>query len=281
MKTINLIKATALLVVLLVAGLSFQSCNQAKPLTQSELEGYWVLKTINDKEANALFLGAQPTLQFNFADSTISGTGGCNQYSGAFTYKDGVFSAPNLAVTQMLCTEDNDEGQFLLELTNANNKLSIVNGLLTVAHDGKVVLQFEKGQAPTETASSTLDISKLAGEWKLKNIDGIDATSKFTGEGAQIPTISFNVTENKVSGNGGCNTYRAAFTLNNNQLILGPIMSTQMACPNLEGEAQFTQAIADTSIISLPNENVLQVAKNGTVLLEFEKLSADTASIEK
>lgn len=282
MKTIKLMKLARIFAVILVAGFLFQSCDKPKNLTESELEGYWVLKTINGKEAKTLFTGAQPTLQFNFADSTISGTGGCNRYSGAYTYKDGVFAAPNLAVTQMLCVEDNDEGQFLLELSNANNTLSINNGLLTISHDGKVVLEFEKGQeSSTDTQNVALDKSKLEGEWKLKNIDGVEASSKFAGEGAEVPTISFSLTDNKVSGYSGCNRYNATFTIDNDQLIVGAIMSTKMACPNMEGEAQFTQAISDTSSISIPNDNILQLAKNGTVILEFEKLSADTASIEK
>ncbi len=279
MKTINLIKAATMMVVMLFAGMAFQSCQETKPLTQAELEGYWVLKTINGQEAKTKFSGAQPTLQFNFDESTISGTGGCNQYNGAYTYKDGILAAPNLAVTQMLCTEPNEEGQYLLELSNMNNKLSIDNGLLTITHDGKIVLQFEKGEAPVANTTITPDANTLGGVWKLKNIDGADATSRFKGDNATIPTLSFNFTDNKISGNGGCNRYNAPFTLNNGQLIVSPIMSTKMACPNLEGEAQFAQAIADTSLITLPNENILQLAKNGVVLLEFEKQAADQAQV--
>lgn len=276
MKTINFTKSIALIALMLFTVLAFQSCNQSKPLTQAELEGYWVLKNMNGQDAKSQFAGALPTLQFNFSEGTISGTGGCNRYNGAYTYKEGIFSAPNLAVTQMLCIEDNNEGQFILELTNANNKLSIVNGLLTVTHDGKVVLEFEKGQAPVEEAKKTLDSSTLSGEWRLKTIDGADVSTVFTGENAQAPTLSFNFTDNKITGNGGCNQYNATFSLNNDQLVVGPLMSTKMACPNTKGETQFAEAIADTSTITLPNENVLQLAKKGIVSIIFEKVVTDT-----
>lgn len=279
MKKSDFRKITALLLVMFFVGLTLQSCKETKPLTQAEMEGYWVLKTMNGKDAKTEFTGALPTLEFNFDDNLISGTGGCNRYKGAFSYKDGNFSAPNLATTQMLCTEDNNEGQFILELTNVNNTLSLVNGLLTISHDGKVVLEFEKGTSPIENDEIVLNSESLSGLWKLKVIDGVEAQTKYKGERESIPTLSFNFADNKITGNSGCNTYNATFSLNADQLIVGALMSTRMACPNLEGEMQYSQAIADTSSISLATENYLQIAKKGIVLLEFEKVT-DSSSIE-
>jgi Heat shock protein len=282
MKTMNFKKMVMLFAVLLFAGTVFQSCDNNKSLTQAEMEGYWVLKTMNGQEAKSLFAGALPTLQFDFENSIISGTGGCNRYHGPYSYKDGVFSAPNLAMTQMLCTEDNAEGQFALELSNTTNTLSIQNGLLTVSRDGKTILEFEKGTEPTKEVA--INVDQLEGTWVLKTIDGVEAADKFKGERTAVPTISFDAQGARVSGKSGCNTYNAGFALNTVsngvQLIISPLMSTRMACPNMEGEARFTQAIADTSVITMPNENVLQLAKNDAVLLVFEKSPNDTATLE-
>lgn len=279
MKTKNLIKTATLLITFLCIGFLMQSCQEkSKSLTQSEMDGYWVLKTINGHDSKTAFEGALPTLQFNFKDSIVSGTGGCNRYHGSFTYKKGIFAAPNLAVTKMLCTEKNLEGQFLLELSNVNNKLSIVDGLLTVSHDGKVVLQFEKGSEPNVEGAKILSPEFLSGTWKLFNISGEEAASKFGADQTKIPTLAFNFQDNKITGNSGCNMYNAKFSLDKNTLVVGPIMSTRMACPNLEGEAQFTQAISDTSIITMPDANVLQFAKGGNVLLEFHKTQDASAT---
>jgi len=283
MKTKNFMKITTLFAVMLFAGFMFQACNNTKTLTQAELEGYWVLKNMNGADAKSQFTGALPTLQFNFAEGTISGTGGCNNYVGAYTYKNGIFSAPNLSVTQMLCSEDNNEGQFILELTNNANELSLVNGMLTVTRGGKQVLEFEKGTATVEEEkkSLTLDSETLAGLWSLKVIDGVEASEKFKGNRESVPTLSFSFADNKISGSGGCNKYNATFSLTDGRLVVGPIMSTKMACPNMEGETQFTQAIADTSNLSLPNENILQLAKNDNVILEFEKVQPQGALEKK
>lgn len=268
MRTNSLLKVASIFIVALCTAFTFQSCDNTKQLTQTELEGYWVLKTLNGEDAKSIFEGAIPTLEFNFKDSLVSGTGGCNRYSGPFTYKKGILSAPNLASTMMLCAEKNAEPQFLLALSNVNNIPSIVDGVLTIKHDGKIVMEFEKGTSQEEKQPVSVNANTLGGNWVLKTIDGAEATSLFADK---VPTIAFDFAANKVTGNAGCNNYNAGFALNDAQLIISPLMSTKMACPNLNGESQFTKAISDTSTLSLPNENILQVAKNETVLLVFEK----------
>lgn len=279
MKTMNFRKMMVLFAVLLFAGITFQSCNKNKPLTQTELEGYWVLKTMNGQDAKNLFAGALPTLQFNFEDHTISGTGGCNRYHGAYSYENGIFSAPNLAMTRMLCIENNAESEFALELSNAANVLKMENGLLVVTRDGKSILEFEQGEIASENKTG-INPEHLAGMWVLKSIENESAAEKFKGEGVSIPSIVFDIKENRVSGKSGCNTYNAGFTLNDYELIISPLMSTRMACPDMQGEARFTQMIADTSEVTIINNNVLLLAKNGIVLLEFEKSLDDAATIE-
>lgn len=275
MKGMNSTKTFIALIAVLFSTLAFQSCNNVTPLTQEQMNGYWVLKTLNGEDAKSQFAGALPTLQFNFDDSTISGTGGCNRYTGPYTYQDGIFSAPNLISTRMLCVENNNEGQFLLELSNAANVLTIENGLLTISHDSKVVMQFEKGEAPAEN-NNQVNSENLSGTWTLKTIDGVEASTKYTTEPGKVPTISFDFDKNRVYGNSGCNNYNSPFTLDENgQIIISQPISTMMACPNLEGERQFIQAVADTSIITLPDANTLQFAKKDVVSLIFEKTSTE------
>lgn len=270
----NAVKIFIALTVVFFSALGFQSCTQVTPLTQEQMEGYWVLKTLNGEDAKSQFAGALPTLQFNFAENLVSGTGGCNRYSGNYTYKDGVFSAPNLVATRMLCAENNAEGQFLLELSGLDNILSLENGLLTITKDKKVIMQFEKGAAHAE--SFIADAENLKGEWRLKVIDGVDAASTYTTDPGKVPTLSFNFIENRIAGNSGCNNYNAPFTLTEDgKLVVATPVSTMMACPNMEGEARFIQAIKDTSMLTLPDANTLQFAKGDVVSVVFEKVLSE------
>jgi len=136
------------LLTIILAVFVFQSCGNNNAPQPSELEGFWILKSLNGKEAKAEFKGALPTVQFNFQDSLISGTSGCNRYNGKFTYNKGKLSAPNLATTQRLCIDANSEPQFLSAIGNTN-KLSIENGILVFTYDSKVVLEFVKDSIAT------------------------------------------------------------------------------------------------------------------------------------
>ncbi|MFR9165831.1 MAG: META domain-containing protein [Dysgonomonas sp.] len=265
MKTRTMTKLFALCAAVL--GLfSLQSCNNTKPVDPSELGGYWILKTMNGQDAKTLFEGALPTIQFDFDKMMMYGTGGCNRYTGTFSFEKNVVTAPNLATTRMLCVGKNEEAQFLLELSKPNT-ISIVNGILTFADsDKKVIFEFEKGEAPKSLSE------QLAGTWTLKLMEGDEASKTFKSEGkATLPTLIFNANENKINGNAGCNNYFATYSLDQQQLIVGPIGSTEMACPNMQGEAIFIKNLSDTSTVSLPNENVLQISKQGKIVLEFEK----------
>lgn len=49
-------------------------------------------------------------------------------------------------------------------------------------------------------------------------------------------TISFNLDEEKISGFAGCNRYSGIFTIENEKLSIGPLMSTEMYCT--DGKSQ-------------------------------------------
>lgn len=275
-------KVCAILIIAFVSGILLHSCDKKNAPTQTELEGLWVLKSLNGTAASEGFKGALPTLEFNFQDSIVSGNSGCNRYTGKFTYKDGNFTAPNLASTRMLCIDSNREPEFLLELTNEGNSLSIVNGILTISHDGKAVLEFEKDTAPKPDIATAIDTKQLEGLWTLKTIKGEEAAGKFGKADDAVPTLNFDITENRVGGKSGCNGYGGSFSLNNDQLIIGQLISTQMACPNLDAEHEYIKALSDTSIIALPSSDVLQISKNGSLLLEFNRAKTDSvASLKK
>lgn len=261
----------ATMMIAIFASFSLNSCQTEKSIDPLELEGFWVLKTMNGKEAKSLFAGAVPTIQFDFKTMNISGTGGCNRYNGTFTFEKNTLSAPNIAATQMLCFEDNAEPQYFIELAK-ENKLSIVNGILTMTNrDKEVVLEFEKGEMVDESPV-IVEAEQLVGTWTLKRLEGMEASEIFTGENATIPTLVFDIAENKIMGHAGCNRYNTSFTLNNDVLVIPPAMTTKMACPNLEGETKYLKNLADTVTVSLPNPNVLLLMKNEEAILEFEKI---------
>ena len=75
-------------------------------------------------------------------------------------------------------------------------------------------------------------------------------------------------TDSRVEGNGGCNAFSSTFTLQNNQITFGPLVSTKIFCQGIEAENEFFKALSSadhyylkSDTLSLTHGEVLRVAK--------------------
>lgn len=230
-----------------------------KVSTTAKIDGFWILKSLNNQASKDIFQGELPTMTIDLANRSIYGYSGCNRYTGSFNYENGTFTAPNLASTRMMCMSDNQEAQFLAMLGQPST-VSIENGILTFKNNGRVVAEFTEG----------IDKAFLEGKWVLESMQGQDLNILFlTSE--NIPTLKFNTDEGKVNGNAGCNNYSAGYTVTEQFITLGPIMSTKMACPNLQGEDIFTNMLSGTSKLQT-TEDKLTFSKDGVTTLQFKKI---------
>lgn len=256
-------KLRVLITSLFLLGLfiSFQSCKttQGTVVENSDLDGQWVLKSMNGENAASIFKGKIPTLTFDVKKWSLFGNGGCNRYNGAFSLVKGKLLAPNIASTMMMCTEANSEGLFLQALSNSP-ELFLNKGILTFKQNGKVVLEFEKAKP--------LTVKDLSGEWILQSIEGATANVHFKDK---IPTMNFNAETGRIAGNSGCNTYSAAFEFKGAQIEIKPMITTRMACSDgMEGEAKFTQLLTGLSDIELEN-GLLTLKRDGRHVASFVK----------
>jgi len=252
MKKIKYIMA---LMVMCLASVGYASADN---VPESQLEGKWMLKSINNRNVNDVFTNRMPYLIFNFDIEQISGNSGCNSYSGKFKYSGGNFEAPNIASGDMSCPGMSDEAQ-LIKLLNEKSKLSIMNGELIFSQDNQPVLVFYR--------ATPLTSSDLMGTWKLNSIDGKDVDSDFA---AKMPTLQFNFANNKVFGTAGCNDYSADFTLANNVLEIKPMITTRMACDDMDGETKYVKAF--TGRVDADMENgMLVLRKDNKEIMTFKK----------
>lgn len=247
--------------------LGVQSCSSTKPLDTTQLSGNWTLKTMNDKDAKTMFEGPIPSVEFNFSDQQISGSAGCNRYFASFKLTDGnTFTADKAGSTMMACMHKNEEPAFLKAIAGPSYKLGVKNDLLIFTKDNKDVLVFEKGEkSESFTKSERATAENIAGEWTLNSITGEDLKTLFTDK---VPSINFD--NGKVSGNGGCNSYRGTYTITDGTITFGPLMSTKMACPSLSGENKFTQALANPVVASI-NDGLLTFYQGDKEIMRFSK----------
>ncbi len=83
--------------------------------------------------------------------------------------------------------------------------------------------------------------------WKLTELNGkaVPAGPAFNKE----PHVMFKLKGSRVTGNGGCNSFSGTYELkNNNRITLSKLISTLMACPDMDTESLFLKALqmADT-----------------------------------
>lgn len=123
-----------------------------------------------------------------------------------------------------------------------------------------------------------IDKASLEGSWTLKSLNGENATDVFKGA---IPTLQFNFEENRIHGNGGCNTYNGGFTLTDKNEFTAPnAVSTMRACIDANKEPQYFKALSTPSMVLALNNKALTFTKGKDVVFLFEKSEATAAAGE-
>ncbi len=124
---------------------------------------------------------ARPTMTFA-QDATVSGSGGCNQYSGAFRTGGDAFAVAEVSSTLMGCDGDRgrQEGAFLGALQGANTWRQDENGNLIISGAGDIVA----GPGVSEGPPGDAPVAELGGTaWTLADLGG---TADFT---RLVPTL--------------------------------------------------------------------------------------------
>ena len=114
------------------------------------------------------------------------------------------------------------------------------------------------------------DAKKLEGKWNVIEVKG----EKILKEG--LPYMEFDMAQNKLHGNAGCNMFNSYFTLDDkdiSSITIAPGAATMMACPDMATEDAIMQAMGNVKAVkagSSENEMVL-VDQDGNVLLVLSK----------
>ena len=113
--------------------------------------------------------------------------------------------------------------------------------------------------------------SSINGEWNIVEVNG---TKVNMTDDTESPFIGFNVNENRVYGNSGCNRMTGTLSVNtkSKSLNFGNVASTRMACHNMELENRVLEAV---NIVSTYN-----VLKDGSIGL-YDKGNKMVMKLEK
>lgn len=204
------------------------------------------------------------TIQFS-TDGTVSGSSGCNQYSGTYTASGSSLTINTpLASTMMMCAEPIMVQETAYQTALAGVKAYTVNG-------DKLTLF---GPNNTEIANYKATSQDLAGtSWNVIGYNNGKQAVVSVMAGTQMD-IQFGK-DGTVSGNSGCNTYSGSYTVNGSQISIGPLASTMMACEDpaglMEQEQQYLAALETAATYQIEG-NVLQLrTSDGALAADFNK----------
>ncbi len=218
--------AAAGLLVIIAACIITAGCTGSTGTdTGSPAGSAWTLlsyASVNGTEVPVL-QGTTITADFT-EDGLVTGSAGCNGYSGSYTVSGTTIEIASIASTLMACTEPPgvmDQESRYLDLLGAAAAFRIEGDRLTLLDaNGTAILTYEKAAAP-ETVP-------LEGPtWELLSYSDGNASMVSVIAGTTV-TAAFE--NGSVGGSAGCNSYGGEYTADGSALTVGTIFRTEMYC---------------------------------------------------
>ena len=230
--------------------------------------GSWSLDSYQDENGTLVPVLPGTTITARFDDDgKVTGSAGCNLYSGGYHQDKTALSVSTLAQTLKFCMEPEgimeQEARFM-ELIGSAAGWKINDGRLIITDaTGATTLVFEVGE-PVPIAGTSWTLLSLAGEngTLMPVIAGTTVTAIFNADG-------------NLGGNAGCNHYAADYTVDSANLSIRPTTQTEMYCGEPEGimaqEDRYLVLIEDVTTYRIEGNRLFLADSEGNDLLVFEK----------
>ncbi|MFN8528441.1 MAG: META domain-containing protein [Anaerolineae bacterium] len=228
------------------------------------LTGTWTLISFGAPDAQTPALADIPAA-LSFSTSGVNGNVGCNGFGGNYTFSNDMITFSEIVSTLMACDEAimTQEQAVLNGLNNATTFI-VSADRLTINYqnaDGSVgTLNFTRTDSVTvvpDTAEPNTDptLRGLAGSWNLLSYGPADAQTTALTDAPALITFS----EAGIGGNAGCNNFSGSFTFDNNQLSIGVLASTRMACADnvMAQETAVINALGNTTGYSISGDTLV------------------------
>jgi heat shock protein HslJ len=219
----------------------------------------WTLAALPGSE-----IAPSPRVTLQFDAGRVSGSDGCNRYSGAYTVTGGKLELSPLASTQMACAPEVMElaKAFTSALTGARSVRVADRRLELLSDDGTVRAAFDPQSR------------ELAGTaWHATGINnGREAVVSVLPD--TTVTLALG-TDGRATGSAGCNAYTAAYTADGSTVTFGPAATTRKTCARPEGvmeqEQAFLKALATVASAHREGERLVLRTASGAIALSLAR----------
>jgi len=166
-------------------------------------------------------------------DGQASGDAGCNTFSGDYSIDGDALTFGPMMSTMMIC-----EGE------KASTEAAYLAGFPLVASyslDGDALSLLDGSGDPVMTYAA-VTAQPIAGNWVVTsyNIDRNDMAPPITGS---LLTAVFGP-DGTIEGSSGCNHFSGPYTIDGDEIAIGPLASTLVACGPSDLQDQETQYLA-------------------------------------
>lgn len=248
---------------------SLAMTTDANQTAELETRHWQLLQFLNESE-DARALPDISLIDMRLSGGKFSGVAGCNSYFGSYsTQGEKLAFAQPIGTTMKICPEP------VMERERAYLQLL---GLVTSYHvDDETLVMLDQLQQPVLKFGIQQPAELEKTQWQAAAINN--------GRGGVVSSASTELTDaqfadGKLTGNGGCNHYSAGYTLDQNRITIGPVMTTRKHCQEpediMQQEQEYLQAITGTRIFTLGTSSLELRDEQGALQARFSiKLDAD------
>ena len=206
-------------------------------------------------------------ITFNLDENRVNGNDGCNTFFGQVEFNNSKVNFGNLGSTQMACP-DNKIWNFLPSNLNKADRYKLSGTALKFYKGKKLLLVYE-----LKNESEEIDKRKFALTSLIQN-----GTTKTVGETKAY--ITFNISEGKVYGNDGCNTFSGNMILSGSNISFSDFVSTKMACDDDRLDMAIYDNLKKVNNFKISNGN-LKLYKDSAPLIEYRLIMEDVLPDKK
>lgn len=210
------------------------------------------------------FIDLNPTndgaIQFA-TNGTLTGHSGCNGFAGSFEVNGDIIKIAPGVMTMRAC-----ENPLMVQETAVMEALPNAR---TFKITGQVLQFFDGSNAELLRYQAEQPLTLTGTKWSATMINtGTDAVASLVA-GTEVNAL-FDA-KGTVSGKGGCNNYNGGFTVDGNNIKIGPLASTMMACeePVLKQEMAFFKALENSATYSIQSDKLELRSADGALQVSF------------
>lgn len=254
-------KKIGILVIGSVAIIMLAACSPSAASSQDLTGSIWLLSELNGVDP---IEGIAITAKFD-QEGRVSGTSGCNNYNTSYEVSGNqlTFSEP-IASTMMACPEPvmEQEREYLQALAEtATFEISGEELIFKDANGAELARFIAVDQSLGGTSWQVLSYNNGKGG-VTSLIIGTEVTAIFGEDG-------------KLTGTGGCNSYFAEYQTEGDNISIGPVGSTEMACLEPEGvmeqEQQYLAALQTAATYKIEGLNMEMRTADGAMVATFQR----------